>query len=362
MLRKLIVTAVLTAAISPLFAQETPATEPAKEEKKPLIISGFVDAYYRYDFSKNPSNNRTSFTNSHNSFELGMASLKLEHSIGKVGFVADLGFGKRAQEFSYNDNGITQAIKQLYITYSPKDWLKLTMGSWATHVGYELVDAPANRNYSMSYMFSWGPFFHTGIKAEATFGKSGFMLGVANPTDYKFAPAGSKKSILAQYSLAMTDNIKLYVNYVGGERPTDSLGYNQFDAVLTAKFSDKFNMGFNGTFQSTKSKTNLSRSLKVTAKDWWGSAVYLNLDPTATVGFTLRSEYFSDKNQIVAMSTAPVGAAIWANTLSMNIKAGPLTFIPEIRFESSSEAVFFDKEGGSLKSNTSALIAAIYKF
>lgn len=60
MLRKLIVTAVLTAALSPLFAQETPATEPVKEEKKPLIISGFVDAYYRYDFSKNPSNNHTS--------------------------------------------------------------------------------------------------------------------------------------------------------------------------------------------------------------------------------------------------------------------------------------------------------------
>lgn len=121
-----------------------------------------------------------------------MASLKMEHSIGKVGFVADLGFGKRAQEFSYNDNGITQAIKQLYVTYSPKDWLKFTMGSWATHVGYELVDAPANRNYSMSYMFSWGPFFHTGIKAEATAGKSGFMLGISNQTDYKWSPPGAK--------------------------------------------------------------------------------------------------------------------------------------------------------------------------
>lgn len=362
MLRNLIVTAVMSAALSPLFAQETPSTTPAAEEKKPTIISGFVDAYYRYDFSRNPANNRTSFTNSHNSFELGMASIKLEHSIGKVGFVADLGFGKRAQEFSYNDQGVVQAIKQLYVTYSPKDWLKLTMGSWATHVGYELVDAPANRNYSMSYMFSWGPFFHTGIKAEATAGKHGFMLGVANPTDYKIAPSGSKKYILAQYSIAMTDNVKLFLNYVGGERPTDSLGINQFDAVLTAKVSDKFNIGFNGTFQSTKSKTSRARSLKETAKDWWGSAVYLNLDPSATVGFTLRSEYFSDKNQIVAMSLASEGAAIWANTLSMNIKAGPLTFIPEIRFESSGKAVFYDKEGGALKSNTSALIAAIYKF
>lgn len=362
MLRKLIVTVVTTAAISPLFAQETPPAEPKKEESKPTVISGFVDAYYRYDFSRNVANNRTSFTNSHNSFELGMASIKLEHTMGKVGFVADLGFGKRAQEFSYNDNGVTQAIKQLYVTYSPKDWLKFTMGSWGTHVGYEVVDAPVNRNYSMSYMFSWGPFFHTGIKAEATAGKSSFMLGVTNPTDYKTAPLNSKKFLIAQYALAVTDKAKLYLNYVGGERPSDSLGINQFDAVFSATVSDKFSIGYNGTFQTTKSKTKQSRSLKQTAKEWWGSAVYLNFDPTSTVGFTLRSEYFSDKNQIVAMSLAAEGAAIWANTLSMNIKAGPLTFIPELRFETSGKEVFYDKEGGAKKGNASALLAAIYKF
>ncbi len=361
MLRKLFVTAVTTAAMSPLFAQETPATEPAKEEKKPTTISGFVDAYYRYDFSKNTANNRTSFTNSHNSFELGMASIKLEHNIGKVGFVADLGFGKRAQEFSYNDNGITQAIKQLYVTYSPKDWLKLTMGSWATHVGYELVDAPANRNYSMSYMFSYGPFFHTGIKAEATAGKSGFMLGIANQTDYKFSPSGAKKFLLAQYSLAATENVKLYLNYVGGQT-FDSVKVRQIDLVATATLSGKFSVGFNGTVQSKKVVTKDAIAAKEDAKNWWGAAGYFNFDPSSTVGLTFRSEIHNDKNQLAAMSFAPEGASVWANTLSMNIKAGPFTFIPEIRFESASKEVFFDKEGGPLKSNTSALIAAIYKF
>jgi Putative beta-barrel porin-2, OmpL-like. bbp2 len=236
------------------------------------------------------------------------------------------------------------------------------MGSWASHVGYEVVDAPANRNYSMSYMFSWGPFFHTGIKAEATAGKSGFMLGIANPTDYKFAPSGSKKSLLAQYSLAVTDNIKVYLNYVGGERPTDSLKYSQFDVVLTAKATDKFSVVFNGTFQKTKSEKPVAFSLKTTAEEWWGSAVYLNYDPSEKIGFTLRSEYFSDKGQITAMSLAPEGAAIFANTFSMNLKAGPLTFIPEVRYETAGADVFYDKEGAGVSSNFSALFAAIYKF
>ncbi|MCU0381937.1 MAG: porin [Chitinophagaceae bacterium] len=357
MLRKILLMATAVAATGAVCAQETTVVE----EKKPsTTISGFADVYYRYDFSQNPANNRTSFTNSHNSFELGMASLKLEHSFGKVSMVADLGFGKRAQEFSYNESGVVAAIKQLYVSYQANEWLKLTAGSWATHVGYELVDAPANRNYSMSYMFSWGPFFHTGVKAEATLGKSGFMLGVANPTDYKSAPLDSKKYLLAQYSYAFSDDVKAYFNYVGGKRFTDSAKTNQFDLVMTAKLNDKFSLGLNGTVQTQKFQVD--NKYEGDAKSWWGSAVYLNFDPSAVFGLTLRSEYFSDKDQLVAMSLAPEGAAIFANTLSANFKVGGLTLIPEFRYETSSKDVFYNKESSPKGSNASVLVAAVYKF
>ena len=156
MLRKILASGVAITTFNMAFAQDSTQV-PA------LTITGSADVYYKYNFEKNKSNNLTSFTNSHNSFELGMASVKLEHKTAKVDMVADLGFGKRAQEFSYNDQGILAAIKQLYISYSHASWVKFTAGSWATHVGYELVDASANRNYSMSYMFTNGPFFHTGI-------------------------------------------------------------------------------------------------------------------------------------------------------------------------------------------------------
>jgi len=129
-----------------------------------LTISGSVDGYYRYNFANAKdlmeTNSLTSFTSSHNSFELGMASVKVAYSKGKVGAVADLGFGKRASEFSYNEIGMDalSSIKQAYVWYAPSDKVKFSMGKWATHMGYELVDPQLNRNYSMSYMFSYGPF------------------------------------------------------------------------------------------------------------------------------------------------------------------------------------------------------------
>jgi Putative beta-barrel porin-2, OmpL-like. bbp2 len=359
MLRKIFVIAIAMASAQYSFAQE--AVAPAEEKKSKTTLSGFVDVYYRYDLSQNPANNRTSFTNSHNSFELGMASFRLEHSIGKVSMVADMGFGQRAKEFSYNETGITAAVKQLYISYAATDWLKLTAGSWATHLGYELVDEWANRNYSMSYMFTFGPFFHTGVKADATFGKHGFMLGIANPTDYKSAPLNSKKSVLAQYSLAVTDNWKVYLNYVGGTRPADSSKVNQFDAVVTGKLSEKFSIGYNGTIFKIKSPA-LGRSLKDETQDWWASAVYLNLDPVSNFGLTLRSEFFNDQSQLAPTSFATQGANIWANTLSANIKIYGLTIIPEIRIEQASKDVFYDKESNPKGANTSLLVAAIYKW
>src|SRR5580698_9330207 len=107
----------------------------------PLSLTGSVDGYYRSNFS-NPkigSNNHTSFTNSQNSFELGMASLRADHSFGNAGATVDLGFGRRAEEYSYNDaaHPTLFAVMQAFISYKAASWIKFTLGKWGTHIGYE---------------------------------------------------------------------------------------------------------------------------------------------------------------------------------------------------------------------------------
>jgi len=359
MLRKKIIAAlaapVLIFAISrPANAQDSTVVEPS------LKISGSVDGYYKYDFAKTAGNTYTSFTQTHNSFSLGMASVKFEHKGDKISAVADLGFGPRAKDFSYTDDGITQAIKQLYVSYSPADWLTFTLGTWGTHIGYELLDPQLNRNYSMSYMFTNGPFSHTGVKAAATKGKHSFMLGVANATDYRIPPSDmiNKKFFLAQYGLAANEKVSLYLNFVSGQAP-DTSKSNQVDAVVTAKVSDKFSVGFNGTYTSVKLWDG---SKNLDGEAWWGSALYLNFDPASNFGLTLRGELFSDKKQLKVYSGAPVGGSIFATTLSANFKKGGFTFIPEIRFDNGSEEIFVDKDGAASKSMGNFLFAAIYSF
>ncbi len=353
MLRKIFVTATLgMVAISPIFSQDS-------TKSGTLTIIGSVDAYYRYNFNNakdsGRTNNYTSFTNSHNSFELGMASLKADYSIGKVSATADLGFGRRADEFSYNDAGSTvAAVKQAYLSYAPSSKVKFTIGKWATHVGYELLDAYLNRNYSMDYMFSFGPFFHTGVKADITMGNVGLMVGVANPTD-NVSASFANKYILGQLSGA-TKNGKLkgYLNYVGGEDFFDT-DVNQLDLVVLGTVSDKFNIGYNGTVQFVKPSGGESDS-------WWGSALYLNFDPCAGFGLTARGEYFDDKKSV---SAGAFGTSIFDFTLSGNIRIDNLTIIPEFRVDAAADPIFFknaDTDFPTAKSTGSFILGVTYHF
>lgn len=336
----------------------TSLTAAAEDPKPKPVISGSADVYYRYNFQnpKTSYNNLTSFTNSHNSFELGMASIKAEHSIGKVGMVADIGFGRRADEFSYADINTRVAIKQLYVSYSPSSKVKLTMGSWATHIGYELVDAYLNRNYSMSYMFSYGPFFHTGVKGEFKLGeKSVLMLGIANPTDLKTASFLPKMTIGQFATASKDDKLKAYFNYQGG-KSNDSSRLYQGDVVLTFAVSDKFSLGYNGTYQSRQAK---AVSKWNSGSSWWGSALYLNVDPTSAFGLTLRGEYLNDKENVLGFD-----GNVFETTLSANFKIDNLTIIPEIRLDNASNAagIFTKSSGATTKTTQSFLLAAVYHF
>jgi hypothetical protein len=359
MLQKIFATGLALCCLNSAFSQSTTPQPDTTAPKSVLTISGGSDAYYRYDLGENVSNNKTSFTNSHNSFELGMVSVKIDQTFGKAGITADLGFGKRAEEFSYADDRTRLAIKQLYLSYTLKNDIKLTAGSWATHCGYELVDAFANRNYSMSYMFSYGPFLHTGIKAEKTFGKIGAMLGFANPTDLKSA-SFSHKYVIGQISATSgNEKGKAYLNFHAG-KPSDSVRVSQLDLVATYTMSAKFNIGVNGTIFNVQQKA--AEANFGAANPWWGLAGYFNADPYAWLGLTLRSEYFSDQNQLNVFGSALSGGSVLANTFSISFKKDNLTLMPEVRFEKATEDIFLKSSGLGTDTSVSLLLAAMYKF
>lgn len=326
------------------------------EEEKPVLpfeVSGFVDAYYQYSFIESAF--PTSFTETHNSFTLGMANLVFSKESGKVGFVADLAVGPRA-EVANGFNGTTlSAIKQLYITYSPSDKVTFTLGNYGTHVGYEVIDAPANINYSTSYMFSNGPFYHTGLKVDFALSETfGAMVGIFNDTDSKFDFTPGKH-IGAQLSYS-TDNTGIFLNYIGG-KDVDEEGKatetgHQVDLTATFQATEQLGLGVNAT-----TKTNVIEDGENTS--WFGAALYLNYAFSDAFTLGLRGEYIGDGDGLIL---GAVDGSVFDFTVSGNIKVGPVTFIPEFRIDVAGEEVFVDADGDPTKTSPALIFAAIYAF
>lgn len=339
MLKKILIASAICCTLAPAFAQKD------STKKSSTTITAYVDGYYRA-LTKDgggSNNNLTSFTNSFNAFKLGMASVKIDQTFGKFTATLDAGAGKRADEFSYNDHDVLTNIKQATLSYAVSDKLKITAGKFSTHVGYELLDATSNRNYSMSYGFSYGPFFHTGFKADVSLGgKSAVMVGLVDPTDYS-SFNGTPKYIIAQFSTATSnDKLKSYFNFVQGDVTT------QYNVVLLATLSSKVSAAFDGSINQQK--------IGASSSSWSSNAFYVNYDISEKFGLTLREDFFSDRK------INPLGIGnVNATTLSGKIKVKKLTLIPEFRIDNGNTALFSTKTG-SASSTSNFVLAAVYAF
>ncbi len=326
------------------YAQDSTATK--------LQITGYVDAYYQYNFNGVAQAKTTSFSETNNSFTLGMANVKLAKNVKKAGFVADLGFGPRADAANGYANSTSSIVKQLYVTYAPTEKLKFTFGNFATHIGYELIDATGNLNYSTSYAFSKGPFYHTGLKAEYVLSSNlTGMIGGFNDTDRKF-DFDASKHIGGQ--LAYTKgNLKLYLNYLDGkiEEDTSLLHNRQWDVTASLQATEKLGLGLNLT-QKYFARPNVPLS------NWTSGALYANVWVRSNVVLVARGEYFIDMN---GEAVGVTDDKIFDLTLSANIKLDGLTIIPEIRYDQSTQAIFSDHLS-TKKNSPSFLVAVVYAF
>jgi hypothetical protein len=202
-------------------------------------------------------------------------------------------------------------------------------------------------------MFSYGPFFHTGIKMDIVANSNfSFMIGVANPTDFSTA-SFTKKNFIGQIHLVTTNSkVNAYLNYIGGKNMSDA-SINQFDLVATGIVSSKFSIGYNGTVKSVKPGGG-------SADSWWGSALYLNYDPSSVFGLTARGEYFGDEKGVAGFFTD-----IFDFKLSGNIHIDNLTIIPEFRIDAAKRPIFYknsDTYYPTAKSTGTFILAATFHF
>jgi len=326
------------------------------QEYSPLVLSGSVDTYYKYDFAKESGRIPTSFAGDHHSFSLGMVNLILSKEFKKVSFVADVSFGPRAANSLPNEYA---NIQNLYASYALSDAVSVSLGYMGTFVGYEVISPVDNFNYSTSYLFSYGPFQNAGAKLDIALSDNiDFMVGAFN--DLNQISNTGRVDLGAQLHIAPSQSVDLYINYLNSADSAttndDGKLVSSFDILdLTAgiQLTDKLYLGINAakTWLNDNDGGNYFKlESKGKESGYYGVALYPQYAINDVLSLGLRYEHFEEQNSNATMNSF---------TGSANISLGELTLIPEFRFDYNGD----QNLGEGFNANASqASLAAVYSF
>jgi hypothetical protein len=371
-----------------------PFVTSAQDSTKTFTLSGSIDTYAHTSFGSTntafgTSAPTTSFANL-KGFGLGMANFIASYQGAKAGFTADLVFGPRGSDAVFLSGGYVnlagagsaQIVNQLFAYYKASDVVTFNLGQFNTFLGYEVISPTLNFHYSTSYLFSNGPFNHTGLRVDFNT-ESGFVAKVAimNPTDIlEFNPVNT-------YTLGgqvgfVGDAGGVWFNALVGDQDgkldtdvddegDDSNGtLMQVDLTTGWNIGESFYLGFNTSYQTIGEGETIVAGKVVDAGNdatsFFGAAVYPKFTISDNFGLGLRGEYFSIKKGHPLASPittdAEGKASVIAVTLSANLKVGGLTIIPEARIDKTSENSFGKRDGTPTDVLPSLTLAAVYKF
>lgn len=392
----------LTQAAARDTTKQAPAGVEGKETKEEgkLTFSGYIDTYYMANLN-NPASgmnlgnsgfnedgspkvgNARAFDQRSGQFSLGLIQTKVAYTSDKLDAVADLTFGPNSDIANYGNflsplgsNGSTAlAIKQAYLTYKFNGKFSITAGQFGTHIGYEVIDAPVNYNYSLSNLFNNGPFYHVGAKAQYSFSEKAYLMaGVVNNID-NINDNNKAKGIISQFFFSPVTNFNVYLNWIGSNEyskmgtPAKGNFYSLFDLATTYQITGRFFLGLNaayGTNKTTEPGDNATSTPK-----WGGIAAYSNFAFTEKFGLGVRYEYFDNKKGDRAVRNADgLGTSVNSFTVTANftLADGHLLLKPEFRMDTYPKIAgtlqkFEDSNGAYTKNSQSTIgMHAIVKF
>ena len=321
----------------------------AQEEEPKFNVTGSVDAYFRANLtSSNDGDANTvlgtqgdfSAFNNDSGFSLGMANVNFSYMGEKVGFVADLAMGQRADQY----NGEGSIVNEAYVYWNVSDKVRLQMGrfnSWMN--GNEELSAAKNFHYSMSHMFTYSARNFNGVTAAFDLGNDiGLGFGLMNPVN---VIEGNQNSSGAYSIAAGIWKGKSGISFASSQETS----YIDFNTALDV--SDSFTIGFNGHIADYKENPQAYQP----GDGFTSISAYPQIKSSENMSWGMRLEYIMFEDYVNDLS-------VFTPTLTANYTVGALTIKPELRLDSASEDVFTDNDGEAAAGLTAFSLGAVYSF
>ena len=356
-----------------------------------LQMSGYADVSFIYNFAESdPSESRGNrgrvFDTEPGGFTPHAFELVMEKPMSDdmpIGFRTDLFFGDDAELIhstglpvlrDENADGLTDTsvfdLQQAYVTARAPvgDGIDFKVGKFVTLLGAEVIESPANWNFSRSYLFGYAiPFTHTGALASYPLGEFGSVTGgVVNGWDI-VDDNNNAKSLLGNITVTPLEGLTLSLNGITG---AEQAGNNRdkrtvVDLVATWQPMEKLTLMANYDYGFESAGKNTAG---FDTKGWTGLALYSKYDLTDTWSLAGRWEWFDDKDNfrtgftsIGGGTPADINFSGYTLTSQWKLYEHVLARL-EYRHDTASEQVFFHDANGFTNYQDTIAAEMIYHF
>lgn len=367
----------------PHASPEAIAAEVASDEKAErllefltnLTVKGSIDLYYTANLNRPPpvtkvptasanqaQNTYRVFDVYHDSIQLSYAHLYIQKPAEPVGVTVDLAYGPAMQTVSgtLTDAGQT-GLKQAVVSYKFESGLLLEAGRFVTHIGYEVIEAQDNWNYSRGLLFGYfDPFWHQGVKVTYPFrddvSVTGLLVNGWN-NSYEF---NGNKNVGLQITWMVAENTSACFNVLTGQEPAapGQVGGERksiYDFVGTFKASEDLTLALN--------IDHLTYAAPAGAQAATGVAVYAKYEFGDGWAVSPRAEYVDDKDNLAFGGSFAGGQMLVGYTLTVENKLTEnILWRIEGRTDRSSKSPFVGDGGAVAASQETVTTALIGSF
>ena len=330
-------------------------------------ISGYVETYYTYDFTKPTDNNRPAFIYSHNrsnEINLNLGYVKASYTAERVRANIALAAGTYINANYAAEPGVLKNVLEANIGYqlSRNKNLWFDVGIMPSHIGFESAISKDCWTVTRSILAENSPYFESGAKLTYTTDNSQWLFSAMALNGWQRIQRVAGNSLMSwgtQVQYKPSDKVLLnYSSFLGTDKPDSARQWRFFHnlyGIFQVSNQLGVTLGFDiGQEQATKHSKDYNT--------WYSPVVMVRYTPVAKWAIAIRGEYYSDEQGVIIATATPNGFK--TTGLSANIDYLPVKNIAlrlEGRTLNSKDAIFIKNENLT-GTNTAVTFSAALSF
>lgn len=354
--------ACLLAGATQLFAQQD-TTQITK-----LSISGYLEAYYLWDFNNPIGNTRPGFVYSHNrtnEVNINLALLKAAYETTNTRANLALGVGTYMNANYSAEPGVLKNIYEANagVRISKKHNLWIDAGIFSSHLGFESAIGKDNWTVTRSIFADNSPYFETGAKISYTSASGKLFLSGLVLNGWQRIQRVDGSSLPAfGHQLVYKPTDKWTINsgsFIGSDK-ADSVRQMRYFHNLYAIYQVNEKLGITFGFDiGAEQKAKGSSTYNV----WYTPVLIARYATTERFSLTARGEYYNDKHGVIVSTGTARGFQTFGYSLNADYAILPnVLWRTELRNLTNKDAIFLDRSNKLLKNSVTAVTALTVSF